>query len=64
KGTSPAGGSGTERLTTWLSSREALIARAQRAVTDIVESGAVSISRVAVASGLLYDLAGESQKAA
>ncbi|MEM0906517.1 MAG: NAD-glutamate dehydrogenase, partial [Pseudomonadota bacterium] len=47
KGTSPAGGSGTERLTTWLSSREALIARAQRAVTDIVESGAVSISRVA-----------------
>ena len=59
--TSPAIGNGTERLEDWLSSRQRMIARTERAVDEVVNSGEVSISRIAVASGMLSDLAGMSQ---
>ncbi|GAB5374481.1 MAG: NAD-glutamate dehydrogenase [Acuticoccus sp.] len=59
--TSPAIGNGTERLADWLSSRQRMIARTERAVDEVVNSGEVSISRIAVASGMLSDLASMSQ---
>ncbi|WP_420393900.1 NAD-glutamate dehydrogenase [Acuticoccus sp.] len=57
-------GSGTERVDAWLASHGAVVAQTQRAVADIVGGGRASISRLAVASGLLADLAAPSRVAA
>ena len=54
-------GNGRERLEAWLSKRESTIARTERAVDEVVDAGKISISRVAVASGLLSDLAGQTK---
>ena len=62
--TTPADGNGHERLDKWIASREKMIARTERAVNEVVASGTVSISRLAVASGMLSDLAGQSRAAA
>lgn len=41
----------------WRSEREAKVARVARAIGDILEGGALSVSKLAVAGGLLDDLA-------
>ncbi|MEM6762832.1 MAG: NAD-glutamate dehydrogenase, partial [Pseudomonadota bacterium] len=52
-------GNGDKRAEEWVSRHQALVARTESAVADVMESGHMSISRVAVASGLLSDLAGD-----
>ena len=53
-----SGENGSQRVARWLDAQGSAITRTERAVTDIVEGGKVTISRIAVASGLLADLAG------
>ncbi|WP_226582806.1 NAD-glutamate dehydrogenase [Acuticoccus sediminis] len=57
-------GTGAERVDAWIEARGATVARTQRAINDIVSGGRVSISRMAVASGLLADLPAISHEAA
>ncbi|MEM7696380.1 MAG: NAD-glutamate dehydrogenase [Pseudomonadota bacterium] len=50
-------GNGAERVAKWAETRATALQRTERAVAEIVDGGTVSISRIAVASGLLKDLA-------
>ena len=50
------GTDGAARVDAWIEARGATVARTQRSINDIVAGGRVSISRLAVASGLLGDL--------
>ncbi|ORE96559.1 NAD-glutamate dehydrogenase superfamily protein [Stappia sp. 22II-S9-Z10] len=55
---------GLARVDAWIEARGATVARTQRSIQEIVSGGRVSISRLAVASGLLADLSGAVSQAA
>ncbi len=55
---------GAARVDDWIEARGATVARTQRSINEIVSGGRVSISRLAVASGLLGDLPVNTAEAA
>ncbi|MEM8552813.1 MAG: NAD-glutamate dehydrogenase [Pseudomonadota bacterium] len=56
--------SGEECLKGWVAEREEAISRIEASVKGVIEDGALSVSRLAVASGLLSDLASQTKEAA
>ncbi len=57
-------GSGRERVEEWISRQSRAVARTELAIADILGGGNVTISRFAVAAGLLSDLSAEARVAA
>ncbi|MCF3936555.1 NAD-glutamate dehydrogenase [Acuticoccus sp. M5D2P5] len=57
-------GAGHERIETWLAGQGRTAPRIRKAIADIVDNETVTISRLAVASGLLSDLAKEAEEQA
>jgi glutamate dehydrogenase len=57
-------GAGPERVDLWVARQGDSIARTEQAISDILGGGRVTISRFAVAAGLLADLAAEARMAA
>ena len=57
-------GPGAERVEAWIASRGDTIERTQRAISEVVDSGKITVARILVAASLLADLATDLKNAA